>query len=150
MTAQEYLSWVLDYYRTEFPGITDATLYELMKQELGDDSGVVLLFADRIGADISLPPPTLASGKAADPFYLSFEWRRVRMFVLERDGARCSCCGRTTADDDIAINVDHIKPRSRYPQLALDPSNLQVLCNECNHGKGNLFTTNWRRPEMRR
>jgi len=78
-----------------------------------------------------------------DAFLQSVEWRRVRMLVLERDGARCACCGRT-ASDGLVINVDHIKPRKRYPQLALDPKNLQVLCDECNHGKGNRFQTDWR------
>jgi 5-methylcytosine-specific restriction endonuclease McrA len=65
------------------------------------------------------------------------------MRALERDGARCACCGRTPADG-VRINVDHIKPRHRYPELALTLENLQVLCHECNHGKGNLFETNWR------
>ena len=44
------------------------------------------------------------------------------------------------------MNVDHIKPRKKYPELALDKSNLQVLCEECNHGKGNWDETDWR-PE---
>jgi 5-methylcytosine-specific restriction endonuclease McrA len=33
------------------------------------------------------------------------------------------------------IVVDHIKPRSRFPELALDPENVQVLCDSCNRGK---------------
>lgn len=28
-----------------------------------------------------------------------------------------------------------MKPRSKYPELALDPDNLQVLCKACNLGK---------------
>lgn len=74
---------------------------------------------------------------------MSREWRSVRMAVLERDKAKCSCCGRTSADG-IKINVDHIKNRHKHPELALTLSNLQVLCNECNHGKGNRYDTNWR------
>ena len=46
--------------------------------------------------------------------------------------------------DGIKLNVDHIKPRKKYPKLALDVDNLQVLCNECNHGKGNRDDTDWR------
>ena len=34
------------------------------------------------------------------------------------------------------IHVDHIKPRSKYPKLALDQSNLQPLCETCNLKKG--------------
>lgn len=85
----------------------------------------------------------IVSGEQADEFLASFEWQRVRMIVIERDGAKCACCGRTRLDG-IIINVDHIKPRKRYPHLALDPKNLQVLCNECNLGKGNLYETDWR------
>lgn len=79
-----------------------------------------------------------------DYFLMCREWRVIRMRVLERDGAKCACCGRTAAHG-VVMNVDHIKPRIRHPELALSESNLQVLCNECNHGKGNKFETDWRR-----
>ena len=78
-----------------------------------------------------------------DAFLLSYEWRRLRMVVIRKRGARCECCGATPADG-IRINVDHVKPRKTYPELALDESNLQVLCAECNHGKGNWDDTDWR------
>ena len=42
------------------------------------------------------------------------------------------------------MNVDHIKPRRLFPDLALSLDNLQVLCHECNHGKGNWDMTDWR------
>ncbi len=83
-----------------------------------------------------------------DPFLECAEWRVMRMRALERDGAKCACCGRT-AQDGITINVDHIKPRARFPELALTLDNLQVLCDECNHGKGNKFETDWRRTPSR-
>lgn len=83
----------------------------------------------------------------ADTFLQSYEWRRVRMEVLKRDGARCCCCGATPADG-MAMHVDHIKPRRIYPQLALDANNLQVLCGVCNHGKGNWDMTDWRNKNV--
>ena len=76
-------------------------------------------------------------------FLSSYEWRRIRMEVLKKYGARCQCCG-ATAKDGVVINVDHIKPRRLFPQLALDINNLQVLCEVCNHGKGNWDMTDWR------
>lgn len=79
----------------------------------------------------------------SDAFLRGFEWRRLRMSVLVERGARCECCG-ATAKDGVRIHVDHIKPRSRYPELALVKSNLQVLCAECNHGKGSLYENDWR------
>lgn len=81
---------------------------------------------------------------ARDEFLQSYEWRRLRMEVLRERGARCECCGATPADGKTVINVDHIKPRLRYPELALDKTNLQVLCDVCNHGKGNWDETDWR------
>jgi 5-methylcytosine-specific restriction endonuclease McrA len=76
-------------------------------------------------------------------FLLTYEWRRVRMEALKKYGARCQCCGATPATGAV-MNVDHIKPRKLFPQLALDVNNLQVLCNACNHGKGNWDMTDWR------
>ena len=34
------------------------------------------------------------------------------------------------------LQVDHIKPLSVYPELALDRKNLQLLCGPCNQKKG--------------
>jgi 5-methylcytosine-specific restriction endonuclease McrA len=42
--------------------------------------------------------------------------------------------------------VDHIVPRSKRPDLALDISNLQTLCGRCNRGKGSWDQTDWRPP----
>lgn len=81
----------------------------------------------------------------SDAFLVSYEWRRTRMEVLKRDGARCACCGGSPLEGRV-MNVDHIKPRKTHPHLALDPSNLQVLCDVCNHGKGNWDKTDWRKP----
>lgn len=81
----------------------------------------------------------------SDEFLASYEWRRLRYTVLREQGRRCQCCGATPATGAI-MNVDHIKPRRLFPALALEKSNLQVLCHECNHGKGNWDQTDWR-PE---
>ena len=78
-----------------------------------------------------------------DSFLNSYEWRKVRMVALKKHGARCQCCGATPATGAV-MNVDHIKPRKLFPELALDVENLQVLCHECNHGKGNWDQTDWR------
>lgn len=71
-----------------------------------------------------------------DPFLASYEWATVRMRALQLHGARCQACGRAS-HDGIVINVDHIKNRRDHPELALTIDNLQVLCNDCNKGKGN-------------
>jgi 5-methylcytosine-specific restriction endonuclease McrA len=65
------------------------------------------------------------------------------MEALKKYGPRCQCCGATPATGAV-MNVDHIKPRKKWPSLALDVNNLQILCHECNHGKGNWDDTDWR------
>lgn len=86
--------------------------------------------------------PLLGQKEYGD-FYKSDQWRQVRYFVLRNTGGRCQCCG-AKASDGVSLHVDHIKPRSRYPELELSPDNLQVLCDDCNIGKGDWDFTNWR------
>lgn len=94
----------------------------------------------------ALPPSAGSFSDAfiiSDEFLSTYEWRKLRMVVLTKRGARCECCG-ATAKDGVRIHVDHIKPRRHYPGLALIESNLQVLCEVCNHGKGSWDETDWR------
>lgn len=76
-------------------------------------------------------------------FYYSKEWRALRYRVLREYGARCQCCG-ATPETSKQVHVDHIKPRSKFPHLELEFSNLQVLCEDCNLGKSNIDDTDWR------
>ncbi len=78
-------------------------------------------------------------------FYSTQTWRKLRHKVLERDDNRCACCGASPKHDpNIVLHVDHIKPRSTYPELALSIDNLQVLCAACNLGKSNHSERQWR------
>lgn len=103
--------------------------------------------ADRVQPRQDHPRPK-TNFVITDAFLLSYEWRRVRMEAIKKYGRHCQCCGATPADGITQINVDHIKPRRIYPELALDVRNLQVLCNVCNHGKGNWDMTDWRETEI--
>lgn len=77
-------------------------------------------------------------------FLFSFEWRKLRLQALDKYGHVCVSCGSTPKSGAI-LNVDHIKPRKYFPELALDINNLQVLCSECNHGKGNWNHSDYRK-----
>ncbi len=80
-------------------------------------------------------------------FLQSYEWRKLRLQALKRYGRRCGCCGTVpSSDNSVRLHVDHIKPRKYFSELALDISNLQILCEDCNHGKGNWDKTDWRTP----
>lgn len=107
----------------------------------------------RIVASRRKPPAPGPGGKASkskrEDFYKSWEWRTLRMTVLKKHGPRCMCCGSTPDQTalhgaPVRIVVDHIKPLYTHWHMRLDADNLQVLCDECNMGKGAWDTTDWR------
>ncbi len=63
-------------------------------------------------------------------FYRSKEWRIVRKQVLKNQPECQKCKSKKN------LQVDHIKPRSKFPHLALQFKNLQTLCQRCNFRKG--------------
>lgn len=73
-------------------------------------------------------------------FYDSDEWQILRRAALKKYGCKCMKCGTTKEE----MHVDHIKPRSKYPEFELDFSNLQVLCKTCNMKKLNIDETDYR------
>ena len=86
----------------------------------------------------SLPPIKITSSSTS-----SQGWLKLRYRALKTYGAMCQCCG-CGASEANPIQVDHIKPRSKFPELALVFSNLQVLCRSCNLGKRDIDETDWR------
>ncbi len=68
-------------------------------------------------------------------FYSSPEWQQVRKEVVREYGVVCTECG-IHIENSIDVTVDHIRPRSKYPHLALEKQNLRVLCRSCNSSKG--------------
>jgi 5-methylcytosine-specific restriction endonuclease McrA len=95
-----------------------------------------------------------SSQQDREDFYKSWDWRTLRMKVIKRFGRRCMCCGSTP--DDTAVSgakvrlvVDHVKPLANFWQLRLVPSNLQILCDECNMGKGAWDETDHRSESER-
>jgi 5-methylcytosine-specific restriction endonuclease McrA len=69
-------------------------------------------------------------------FYTSKEWLSFRIQMLKKLGFRCFACGVTAKER--TLHVDHIKPRSIYPELSFCEDNIQILCVDCNIGKGVL------------
>lgn len=67
-------------------------------------------------------------------FFVSRSWRELRYKALIKHGKKCQCCG--AKPPAIILHVDHVKPRSKFPELELDINNLQILCEQCNMGKG--------------
>lgn len=66
-------------------------------------------------------------------------WAALRYEVFKKYDRRCMICGASDR-----LHVDHIKPKSKYPDLAFDINNLQILCKDCNYGKSNVYEDDWR------
>jgi len=77
----------------------------------------------------------------ARAFYASAEWNIVRRLVLREASRKCQVCGKLIRRKS-DITVDHVLPRSKFPHLALERSNLQVLCRICNSRKGDRSLSN--------
>ena len=78
-------------------------------------------------------------GIKSPKFLTSPEWRALRKLAIAKYGSTCVKCGRV-GSKKYPINIDHIKPRKYYPELAMDINNLQPLCGSCNKRKGNKLT----------
>lgn len=75
-------------------------------------------------------------------FYRSQQWRQLRYEALKKFGRKCVCCGASPKTGAV-MHVDHIKPVSKFPHLALVLNNLQILCEDCNLGKVNFDCIDW-------
>ncbi|GEA09168.1 hypothetical protein KUL42_39290 [Alteromonas sp. KUL42] len=77
------------------------------------------------------------------PFYSTKRWLALRFKAIEKYGPHCMCCNRS-ANDGVRIDVDHVYPRSKFPELEHELANLQILCNLCNIGKSNIVIKDFR------
>jgi 5-methylcytosine-specific restriction endonuclease McrA len=71
------------------------------------------------------------------------EWAALKKRVYATYGRVCMRCGYAPKNKR-HINVDHIKTRLYFPELALEFDNMQVLCGTCNRKKGNGCATDYR------
>ena len=55
----------------------------------------------------------------------------LKQRIKQRDSKTCLCCGRKFENH---LEVHHIMPVSKYPELATVPENLASLCQQC-HAK---------------
>lgn len=64
---------------------------------------------------------------------------RLRAEVLHAARQKCQMCGQTVLEDGVKLQVDHKIPQD-WGGLS-DPENLWALCEACNHGKKNFFSS---------
>lgn len=75
-------------------------------------------------------------------FYASWEWKRLSYDVKQERGRTCECCGARAPK--VTIHTDHIKPLRKCWHLRLERTNMQILCEDCNMGKGSRDETDFR------
>ncbi len=115
------------------------------RQEIGEFKAPKRLEIAAAAVTVKRHPPA-ARPLEPQEFYWSDEWRRVRYIALKASRGCCELCGEGPSPGK-PLHVDHIKPRSLYPNLELDIKNLQVLCADCNLGKGNRDQVDWRKKD---
>lgn len=84
---------------------------------------------------------TKRSSKRVDPFYLSPEWKAIRLKRLRMDRWHCTQCGCPCGGKkrgQASPHVDHIKTRRQHPELQLDINNLRTLCHPCHSQRTRL------------
>ena len=73
--------------------------------------------------------------------------KRLRYQIFEKDKFCCVSCGRgPRTHRGLVLHVDHIIPESKGGRTS--PNNLQTMCQDCNEGKGNRFSTDLRKPSV--
>jgi 5-methylcytosine-specific restriction protein A len=70
--------------------------------------------------------------KEAKKFYNSAAWRKCREYVLKRDNYLCQRCLRRGVIEP-ADAVHHKEHLQDHLEKALDPENLESLCNACHN-----------------
>lgn len=72
-------------------------------------------------------------------FFNSARWKKLRLRIIERDGGYCQRCWfkffLVVSSD---LEVHHIKPRIKYPELRWEETNLVTLCKSCNTELGTI------------
>lgn len=66
---------------------------------------------------------------------LEFGHRSFRIF--ERDNFTCTYCGKTSIEDNIKLQIDHVYPLNKGGDNS--EFNLITSCSYCNHSKSNII-----------
>lgn len=65
--------------------------------------------------------------------------KNIKRKIKERDSETCLCCGRKF---ETHLEVHHIMPLSRFPELATIPENMASLCQQCHARYHELYKYN--------
>lgn len=75
-------------------------------------------------------------------FYNSYKWRKLRKQALAIGNFECAWCakeGKVTTQDRATLEVDHVCEIETHPDLALEITNVRVLCKHHHNVRHNRF-----------
>jgi 5-methylcytosine-specific restriction endonuclease McrA len=77
-------------------------------------------------------------------------WTKLAASIRRLDRYECQRCGRTQAENGVALSVDHIRPWRSFKSKAdaNDPSNLVSLCKSCHSWKTTTAERLWLRGDV--
>lgn len=78
--------------------------------------------------------PTQTVDKGEDLIFKhKYKWWKLREEIIKRDNGHCQrCWNKYGILNDQRLEVHHIKPRTKYPELTFEEENLVTLCRTCN------------------
>lgn len=63
----------------------------------------------------------------------SKRWKQFRRLIIQRDKGICQrCLAQKNIFNNESLQVHHIKPRIKYPELMYDENNVITICKTCN------------------
>jgi uncharacterized protein (TIGR02646 family) len=65
-------------------------------------------------------------------------YKDIKNQLMDKFHGHCAYCGKKL-HSNIDANIEHFKPKSIYPELEFEWSNLLLSCRECNVIKSNKF-----------
>ena len=70
-------------------------------------------------------------------FYNTEEWKKLRFRALVHYPRKCMICFTNNRE----LVVSHKRSISEFPELKLEISNIEILCDDCKIGKSDNFVT---------
>jgi len=146
--VKEYCKDRQQEYLEVYTGMLEKSNQKILKQKEKKKKGVTAIQRDDSLSRFPSVRSPIYSRENAKSFYQSQEWRMLRVDVIEEQHGECQMCGRSHKKHGVVIHVDHIVPLSIDWSRRLDKTNLQLLCEDCNLGKVNHYSTDWRRSKI--
>lgn len=83
----------------------------------------------------------IASNKSLDSIVSRYNHHEVKSSLIKETNGKCMYC-ESKVDHVAYLHIDHIKPKSRAPELTFEYSNMGVACPVCNQEKSNKYDEN--------